>query len=150
MAVPNVYHGWIQNTVATCGNSPDPCSSEIVGFLNKLDPAQKSPAITPRAYGTVTGTVFQDNNGNGMQDAGERGIPGQSMLVINAATNSIVRTTTDASGEYAFDKILPPPAYCLIRPESAHAGHAPTTATYTYASPSVNEAVTFNVGYVPP
>ena len=43
LTVPNVYEGWIQETVSECGSSPDPCSAEIVSFLNSLDSAQKDP-----------------------------------------------------------------------------------------------------------
>jgi FtsP/CotA-like multicopper oxidase with cupredoxin domain len=41
LAVPNVYAGWIQQTVTTCGLGN--CSPEIVGFLADLEPSQKAP-----------------------------------------------------------------------------------------------------------
>ena len=43
LAIPNVYNGWIQETVSECGNKPDPCSDEIVEFLKKLKSDQKDP-----------------------------------------------------------------------------------------------------------
>jgi len=43
LAIPNVYNGWIQQTVDTCGNHEDPCSDEVVKFLKKLTPSQKDP-----------------------------------------------------------------------------------------------------------
>jgi len=39
LAVPNVYNGWIQQTVETCGEGN--CSSQIEDFLADLEPEQK-------------------------------------------------------------------------------------------------------------
>ena len=41
LAIPNVYNGWIDATVTECGVTEDPCSQEIIGFLDKLTPDQK-------------------------------------------------------------------------------------------------------------
>ena len=43
LAIPNVYEGWIQQTVAECGNHEDPCSDEIVSYLKQLKNSQKDP-----------------------------------------------------------------------------------------------------------
>ena len=43
LAIPNVYEGWIQNTVEECGKHEDPCSKEIIGFIKKLDNEQEDP-----------------------------------------------------------------------------------------------------------
>jgi hypothetical protein len=43
LAIPNVYNGWIQDTVSECGNKADPCSEEVVSFLKKLHNSQKNP-----------------------------------------------------------------------------------------------------------
>ena len=51
LAVPNVYNGWIDNTVASCGTTADPCSQKIVDFLNALTPEQKN--ATPAALAPV-------------------------------------------------------------------------------------------------
>jgi hypothetical protein len=40
-----------------------------------------SPAVASPAEGTVTGTLFDDINGNGTQDSGEEGIPGQVVFI---------------------------------------------------------------------
>lgn len=41
LAIPNVYEGWIDKTVDTCGNKADPCSQEVVDFLKSLNAQQK-------------------------------------------------------------------------------------------------------------
>jgi FtsP/CotA-like multicopper oxidase with cupredoxin domain/DNA-binding beta-propeller fold protein YncE/plastocyanin len=43
LAVPNVYNGWIQQTVEECGLTADPCSQEIIGDLAVLTGPQKNP-----------------------------------------------------------------------------------------------------------
>jgi uncharacterized repeat protein (TIGR01451 family) len=48
----------------------------------------------------VYGTVFLDRNGSGIQDAGELGIP-DVLVAVDAASLSIITTTTDSDGKYA-------------------------------------------------
>jgi len=43
LAIPNVYEGWIQQTVDECGNGVDPCTEEIADYLDDLDDDQKDP-----------------------------------------------------------------------------------------------------------
>jgi hypothetical protein len=48
-------------------------------------------------------TVWEDNNYNGIQDAGEAGIAGVSVKLLNSLGTVLKTTTTDASGKYYFD-----------------------------------------------
>jgi DNA-binding beta-propeller fold protein YncE/plastocyanin len=48
LAIPNVYEGWIQQTVDECGKRADPCSDEIVGYLKDLKKSQKDPLSPPK------------------------------------------------------------------------------------------------------
>jgi hypothetical protein len=61
---------------------------------------------TPPRLGRIGDTVYCDANGNGMQDAGEAGIPGVKVtLLCKDANSNIVASataTTDASGNYLF------------------------------------------------
>ena len=54
--------------------------------------------------GTITGTVYNDLNGNGIQDAGEPGIPGVDIEVTDALGNTQT-VTTDANGDYTAEVI---------------------------------------------
>ena len=48
--------------------------------------------------------VWLDTNANGIQDAGEPGIPGVSVSLLNKTTGAFIsNTTTSAAGEYFFD-----------------------------------------------
>lgn len=47
--------------------------------------------------------VWEDSNGNGVQDAGEAGLAGVEVQLKSAAGDVVATTTTDASGNYHFD-----------------------------------------------
>jgi hypothetical protein len=47
--------------------------------------------------------VFEDKNGNGIQDAGEPGIAGVTVTLCDANGNALGTTTTGANGIYGFD-----------------------------------------------
>ena len=56
--------------------------------------------------GSLAGSVFTDTNNNGTQQAGELGIGGQAIELIDAATGTTIATiNTDASGNYRFDDL---------------------------------------------
>jgi uncharacterized repeat protein (TIGR01451 family) len=52
---------------------------------------------------SIAGVVYEDKNDNGVQDAGEPGIPGATVVLGGAADKTI---TTDADGKYVFDRLL--------------------------------------------
>jgi hypothetical protein len=60
-------------------------------------PPTKSPTPTP--LGGIRGTVFEDRNNNGVQDAGEPGIEGVSVAIIDSAGRPFT-LTTDVNGKY--------------------------------------------------
>jgi uncharacterized repeat protein (TIGR01451 family) len=68
------------------------------------DPTIYQPAPVP--LGTVSGTVFQDDNGDGIQQLGERGIPGVEIILTGTDVygNPVdVTVFTDANGDYSFN-----------------------------------------------
>ena len=56
------------------------------------------------AVGMVTGTKFNDVNGNGVRDAGEAGLPGVTIRLTDSA-GGVRTTTTDASGAFSFSDV---------------------------------------------
>ncbi|HNU52412.1 MAG TPA: SdrD B-like domain-containing protein [Verrucomicrobiota bacterium] len=59
-----------------------------------------------QAVQTISGTVFEDLNGNGVQDAGEAGIAGVALQLIRVADEAVVaETTTSANGVFAFTQV---------------------------------------------
>jgi hypothetical protein len=51
---------------------------------------------------TISGFVFNDANNNGLFDAGEVGLPGSKLQLLNAAGTVIGTATTDSTGLYQF------------------------------------------------
>ncbi len=59
---------------------------------------------------SLSGTVFLDRNNNGVQDAGEPGLPGVQLQLpagtVDALGSAVTAATTDADGRYRFDHLL--------------------------------------------
>jgi uncharacterized repeat protein (TIGR01451 family) len=77
---------------------------------------------------TISGTVFLDGNNNGVQNAGELGINGVSVQLLNASGSVVATTTTDVSGNYSFPG-LNPGTYSVLEPTQP----ANTSNGYTVA-----------------
>ena len=50
--------------------------------------------------------VWEDQNGNGVQDAGEPGVNNVTVRLLDASSNVVAAVTTDAQGRYAFTNLL--------------------------------------------
>jgi hypothetical protein len=57
--------------------------------------------------GSIGDYVWKDLNGNGIQDAGEPGVSGVTVILEDCNGTVITQTVTDASGNYQFDSVLP-------------------------------------------
>ena len=64
--------------------------------------AELTTTVTVTATASISGTVYNDANGNGSLDSGETGIAGVSVTRSGSAT----ALTTDASGNYSFTGLL--------------------------------------------
>ncbi len=74
-------------------------------------------AFTLTVVSAVTGHVWDDLNGNGIQDAGEPGIAGAVAELFDGSGNSLGTRITDANGAYSFDVASPGSGYhVVIRP----------------------------------
>ncbi len=93
--------------------------------ITSNDPDEASVDVSLSGIGSVTvhGTVFEDLNGNGVQDSGETGISG--VTVSLDGTNE----TTNPSGQYSFDVTSPgiytvaeidPPGYFSTTPNTVY------------------------------
>ncbi len=65
------------------------------------------PLPIPDWWGQLHGTVFYDENENGIQDAGEEGIPGEAVDVVRRDGSGLYGTVTDEKGEYHFRRFFP-------------------------------------------
>jgi uncharacterized repeat protein (TIGR01451 family) len=68
------------------------------------DPEWDGGLYIPASLGDF---VWEDTNGNGIQDGGEPGITNVTVTLYDAATNSLGTTATDATGLYAFTNLVP-------------------------------------------
>jgi len=50
----------------------------------------------------VSGTVFLDDDADGVEDTGETGIQSVTLVLLDSSGNEIASTTTDANGNYTF------------------------------------------------
>ena len=57
--------------------------------------------------GVIGNFVWDDLNGNGLQDPGEPGIPNVTINLVNAANVVVATDVTDANGLYGFASVLP-------------------------------------------
>ena len=67
--------------------------------------------IGSTTHATLTGTVFTDTDGDGVQDAGEPGIPGLDVLSYHYETEATDSAMTDSSGTYAL--VVPVGGYLI-------------------------------------
>ena len=58
--------------------------------------------------------IFEDLNGNGIQDAGEPGMAGVKVILYNAAGDEIDNTTSDNNGTYLFPNIAEGDYYIVV------------------------------------
>lgn len=58
-------------------------------------------------FRSVGGYLWNDANGNGIQDAGEYGVPYVEVSLYSTSGDFVAVTTTDDTGHYTFDTVLP-------------------------------------------
>jgi protocatechuate 3,4-dioxygenase beta subunit len=117
------------------------------------------PAYSATATSTISGTVFVDSNGNGVQDPGESGLAGVTVALLDANGNPItdvggqaITTTTNSSGQYSFLN-LSPGAYELLftTPSgSTYVVEASGSSTWTGPVHTPGPTSVLNVGVVQP
>ena len=109
----DIDNGSFTNTATAVGEAIDP-NGDSLGNVTDVSDDPNNPLNTDDdldgdfedpttvnfdATGNITGTVFNDTNGNGVQDAGELGIPNVDVLIVDA--NNISQTvTTDSDGNW--------------------------------------------------
>lgn len=85
-----------------------------------VDAGLKAPTQTA----SLGDRVWQDTNFNGLQDAGEAGIAGVTVKLLNSAGTVLATTTTNANGNYLFSglavgdykvQVTTPTGYCVTK-----------------------------------
>ncbi|NWJ98574.1 MAG: carboxypeptidase regulatory-like domain-containing protein, partial [Chloroflexi bacterium] len=102
-------------------------TAPIVLGTNENNPTIDAGIFIPASNGLASlgDFVWYDTNQNGIQDAGETGVPGATVTLYDITNSPIATTTTDATGHYLFTNLTPgtysvgftPPAgYILTTP----------------------------------
>jgi protocatechuate 3,4-dioxygenase beta subunit len=102
--------------------------------LNSLVAGENDPTwdlgiYTQQPPASLGDRVWYDTDKDGVQDAGETGVPGIVVQLYSAAGALVAETRTDANGNYRFENLLPgdysvqfvPPAAYTVSPQDAGA-----------------------------
>ena len=93
--------------------NPTSTSSQITNIQLKADGSagQVSSSIDNNfaeiVPSSITGTVFLDQNNNGIQNGSDNGLSGVTIQLLNSVGAVVATTTTDASGNYSFTNLQP-------------------------------------------
>ena len=77
----------------------------------------------PKATYSISGTVYEDTDRNGIKNVGEQVKSGVTVVLKNSNGNEVARTTTDANGDYTFTErisgnytitVIPPAGYTVV------------------------------------
>ena len=79
-----------------------------------------------RGTASLGDRLWYDANGNGVQDAGENGLNGVTVELLNSAASVILTTTTSGDGNYNFNNLLADTYTVRVVASSLPAGLAPT------------------------
>jgi hypothetical protein len=90
----------------------------------------------------VSGTVFFDDNQNGVQDPGEEGIPGITVILSDGST-----AVTNADGNYLFEDVFPGSYTVDVDPEGTLDGLNPSTATSQMIEVGYADVMDVDFGY---
>jgi uncharacterized repeat protein (TIGR01451 family) len=107
------------------GYQPSPVDAEgddtkdsegLISNIITITPGQNNPTIDSGFYQTASlgDFVFEDKNANGIQEAGELGISGVTVKLLDGNGNAVldgngnpITTTTDGNGGYSFTDLIP-------------------------------------------
>ncbi len=128
------------------GTNTNPALDSIVNSLGKTAPvAVANGTNTPNQnagvymLGSLSGTVFLDQNDDGVKQAGDTPVAGATVQLLDSAGTPIAgkTTTTDASGNYSFGGLVPG-SYAVAITAPAGDGFSPVG---TNANPALDSIV---------
>jgi protocatechuate 3,4-dioxygenase beta subunit len=139
------FTGIVSGTYTVLETDPSGYASTSPNYRVVIVPAggSASASFGDQLKGTVGGSVFNDSNGNGLQDPGEDGLANVLVSLIDGVTYT---TTTDINGGYIFTSVLPG-AY-LVR-ETDPIGYVSVNANAQSVSVAAGGSATANFGDQP-
>ncbi|UCD37038.1 MAG: carboxypeptidase regulatory-like domain-containing protein [Fidelibacterota bacterium] len=94
------------------------------------------------ALPNLSGTVFFDEDKDGVLDAGEQGIPGITVTLSDGST-----VVTDADGNYIFEDVFPGSYTVAVDPEGNLSGLNPSTSTSQFVELGYADITDVDFGY---
>ncbi|MDG6258011.1 MAG: SdrD B-like domain-containing protein, partial [Methanomicrobiaceae archaeon] len=113
-----VFAGEFNRTLEAQPPYPDAWAVRLDEVIEPAPAPEPTPAPKPIPKGNIGDFVWEDRNGNGIQDEGEPGIKGVEVILYDGEGTELRSRTTDSEGRYCFCS-LKAGTYSLrfIRPE---------------------------------
>ncbi|MBC8160676.1 MAG: carboxypeptidase regulatory-like domain-containing protein, partial [Roseiflexaceae bacterium] len=152
--LPTGYVFTLQDQVGddATDSDADPIGGETADFT--LAAGTNNPDLDAGAYNDTRASlgnfVWYDVNEDGVQDAGELGVPGVMVQLYNAGNTLLATTATDAAGAYLFSNLLlgdyyvvfTPPANYAFSPQDTGGNTAASDLTDSDADPTTRRTIT--------
>lgn len=108
-----------------------------------------APVSCTTSSASLGGTVYADNNGNGVSDGGDTPLLGVTATLLNGTNTPITSMVTNASGQYSFTGLTPgvPYSVSFTTPPSYSATTPTTVGPVTLASGENNTGL--SAGFQP-
>lgn len=81
--------------------------SRIVGGTIDIGAVEMQASDWETPSATLNGSAWQDSDGDGLQGAGEPGLAGVLVYLLDADGNQVGQAVTDSTGQYRFEFVLP-------------------------------------------
>ncbi len=132
---------------ATTDSDPNPTTGKTATFTVTSGQVDKSWDAGLYRSATIGDRVWEDSNGNGVQDGGELGKSGVAVQLFDSANNPKGTTTTDVNGIYTFT-VAPGSYYVQVTAPSGYVFSptgAGTATTDSDPNPATGKTATFTV-----
>ena len=153
--IPAGFTATTRTAAAASDNDSDP---NVVSFVtNQFTLAAGTTdlkwdlGLKSTTYGSIGDRVWNDLDRDGVQDAGEPGVPGILVTLYNSAGTAIASTVTNGLGNYIFKNIIAGTysvGFSTLPGESGFtvkSSAAGTTATDSDADPATGKTATFTL-----
>jgi uncharacterized repeat protein (TIGR01451 family)/LPXTG-motif cell wall-anchored protein len=114
--------GILTNTASVTATQPDP-------DLTNNQASASTNVSQVAASGIIGDTVWLDSNANGIQDPGEPGIAGVTVMLTNTATGVTTIAVTNDNGKYLFSALAGGTYTVQVVLSTVPPGHTATTPT---------------------
>ncbi|MEZ5371684.1 MAG: SdrD B-like domain-containing protein [Microthrixaceae bacterium] len=87
------------------------------GTVRAEDPASVETYVPPASLGDL---IWNDLNGNGIQDQGEPGVEGAGVALLNSNGQVVATQLTEADGAYLFENLVPGGYRIVVTPPAGY------------------------------